>query len=107
MRDDSSLETVRGISDLNELYFQFGEYRLENLEERIRAKLRDIRKRKNAGKDFDTDAFKAFLTESEAFLHHTNNEIVRNDEVPKYFIPGFDWPNVRVNESAKDVRPRI
>lgn len=107
LRDDSSLETVRGISDINELYYQFGEYRLEMLEERIRAQLKDIRKHKSAGKSFDTNSFKAFLDESEAFLHHTNNEIVKNDLIVKNYIFDMNLPNVRVSDPAKDIRPRI
>jgi hypothetical protein len=54
VRDDSVLTTVRAISDLSELYFGYGEYRLEIMEERIRAHLKEIRERKLAGRLFNT-----------------------------------------------------
>jgi hypothetical protein len=54
VRDDSVLTTVRAISDLSELYFGYGEYRLEIMEERIRAHLKEIRERKRAGRLFNT-----------------------------------------------------
>lgn len=45
MRDETVLTGVRGISHRSELYTQYMEYRLEILEERIRAKLKDERAR--------------------------------------------------------------
>lgn len=63
--DDTVLTTVRSISDLSELYFQFGEYRLEMLEQRIRDRLKEIREQKKAKRGFGTMAFKKFLREQE------------------------------------------
>ena len=60
--DDSVLETVRPISNLSELYFEFSEYRMAVLEERIRKQLAAIRERHRGGKSFSSEEFKSFLT---------------------------------------------
>lgn len=83
MRDDTVLTTVRAISNLSQLYFQFSEYRLEMLQERIRLRLEKMLETKLAGKKFDTAAFKKFLKEQEDFLAHMNKEIVEDDQVIK------------------------
>lgn len=83
--DDTVLTTVRPISDLSELYFQFGEYRLEMLEERIREQLKDMRERKRAGRPFDTTKLKQFLTVQEQFISHMNKEIIEEAKVKKGF----------------------
>ncbi|KAL9049099.1 MAG: hypothetical protein Q9162_007393 [Coniocarpon cinnabarinum] len=76
VKDDSVLTTVRPISNLSELFFEFGEYRLAMLEERIRQKLTNIRDRARLGKPFAIADFKAFLEEQQKFLEHTGKEIV-------------------------------
>lgn len=81
VKDDSVLKTVRPVSDLSELYFGFGEYRMEIMEERLRAKIKEIRDKRRAGKKFATAEFKDFLSEQVDFLAHTNEEIVLTDEV--------------------------
>lgn len=81
VRDDTVLTTVRPISDLDTLYFQFAKYRLEMLEERVRAQLRELVDAKTAGRAIATRKLKAFLTEQERFLAHTNKEMVDEDEV--------------------------
>ena len=82
-KDETVLSTVRGISDLAVLYRQFVEYRLDILEERVRSKLREVRK---GGNKFDTRAAKAFLNEQEEFLAHTNQQIIPNELVSKGHI---------------------
>lgn len=77
-RDDTVLTTVRPISNLSELYFQFSEYRLEILEERIRSELRLLRETKRSGKKMDTRKLKRFLKEQESFLAHMNHEMVED-----------------------------
>ena len=94
VKDDSNLNTTRGISDVAELYYEFGEYRLEMLEERIRAKLKTIRKHHTAGKRFDECSFKAFLREQEAFLKATDAEILEYENVVAGHQPELDLPNV-------------
>ena len=88
MRDDTVLTTVRAISDLSELYFQYSEYRLEMLEERIRAQLKDMRDRKRARRGFNTKGMKAFLTEQVGFLQTMDREIVDESQVTKGFTDG-------------------
>ncbi|MCJ1319212.1 hypothetical protein MMC15_004547 [Xylographa vitiligo] len=77
-RDDTVLTTVRAISNLPELYFQFSEYRLEILEERIRNQLRILRETKRSGKKVDTRKLKRFLHDQERFLAHMNKEMVED-----------------------------
>ena len=86
IKDDTVLTTVRPISDLSELYFQYTEYRLEMLEERIRTHLKETRDRKRARRGFNTAATKRFLAEQEKFLSSMNREIVDDDKVIKGFI---------------------
>lgn len=83
VRDDTVLTTVRTISNLSQLYFQFGEYRLNMLQERIRLQLKKMQEILLAGKKFDTTAFKKFLKEQQNFLAHMNKEIVEDDQVIK------------------------
>lgn len=75
------LTTVRPISNLSELYFQFTEYRLEILEERIRAQRKALHENEKRGKKLNTKALKSFLYEQESFLAHMNKEMVDNDLV--------------------------
>lgn len=80
IKDDSVLTTVRPISDPSELYYEFGEYRLQILEERIRVKLKRLREARRADKRCNTRALKEFLREQSAFLNHTDQEIVEEDK---------------------------
>lgn len=80
-RDDTVLTTVRPISDLKELYSQFSEYRLEILEERIRAELKDIRDCRASGRGVSTRKLKDFLDEQQEFLAHMNLQMVDPDQV--------------------------
>ena len=88
VRDDTVLTTVRPVSNLEELYFQFSEYRLELLEERIRQQLKTMRDHKRALKKLDTRKLKKFLNEQEHFLSHMNKEIVDNRSVTAGMIDG-------------------
>ena len=88
VQDDTVLTTVRAISDLSELYSQYTEYRLEMLEERIRAHLKEIRDRKRANRRFNTAASKGFIAEQQEFLAAINREVVDEDKVTKGFTNG-------------------
>lgn len=90
VRDDTVLSTVRAISDLPELYFQYSEYRLEMMEERIRAHLKEIRVRKHAGRGFNTAATKNFIAAQEEFLAVMSREMVDEDKVTKGFTAAED-----------------
>ena len=81
LRDDTVLTTVRPISNLSELYFQFSEYRLEILEERIRSQLKILREAKRSGKKVATLKLKGFIQEQESFLAHMNREMVEDEKV--------------------------
>lgn len=81
VRDDTVLTTVRPISDLGELYHQFAEYRLEMLEERVRAQLRELVDAKAAGRRVATRKLKAFFVEQQRFLEHMDREMVDEGEV--------------------------
>jgi hypothetical protein len=85
IKDDTVLTTVRAVSDLSELYSQYTEYRLEMLEERIRAHLKEIRDRKRANRRFDTAASKRFIAEQQHFLAAIDREVVDEDKVIKGF----------------------
>ncbi|RJE22975.1 hypothetical protein PHISCL_04702 [Aspergillus sclerotialis] len=63
IRDEIVLTGVRPISNLSELYSQYIEYRLEVLEERLRARLKEERRRERLKRLFDIAHMKAFLGE--------------------------------------------
>ncbi|KZF24607.1 hypothetical protein L228DRAFT_100083 [Xylona heveae TC161] len=104
-RDDTELRTVRPISDLSELYYQFGEYRLEILEERIRSQLRKIRETRGAGKRFDTKAMKNFLTETEDFVSRTDAELIEDEKVQVGYIEEMKYENVKVEDTKAQEHP--
>jgi len=97
LADDSVLTTVRGISDLSELYYEYGRYRLEMLEERIRVELKRVREAHAAGKKTDTKAIKQFLDEQERFLKRTNDEMVPEENVVAGEQPELDIPDAIVD----------
>jgi hypothetical protein len=66
--DETVLTGVRGISHKSELYSQYTEYRLEILEDRLRAKMREERHRQMAKKEFDTQGTRGWLIEQKAFI---------------------------------------
>lgn len=88
VKDDTVLATVRAISDIPELYFQYSEYRLEMMEERLRAQLKEMRERKRAGRGFDIVGVKKFLAEQEDFLAVMGREMVDEDKVTKGYTDG-------------------
>ncbi|KAF1815481.1 hypothetical protein P152DRAFT_505388 [Eremomyces bilateralis CBS 781.70] len=95
--DATVLNTVRQISDVSMLYHQFAEYRLQIMEDRIRAKLREMERRQRAGKKFATSDFKAFLKEQTKFLAHMNSEMVDEDMIASGYIEEMNIPDVVVD----------
>lgn len=83
IKDDTVLTTVRSISNLSDLYSQYAEYRIDMLEERVRAHRKELNDRKRAGRTFDTAATKAFITEQRDFLESMLREMVDEDQVVK------------------------
>lgn len=75
IRDETVLTGVRGISHLSELYTQYLEYRLEILEERIRAKMKAERKRQVATAPFDAPKTTAWLLEQRDFINAMVEEL--------------------------------
>ena len=75
VRDDTILRGVRNISHVPTLYNQYTQYRLENLEERVRKQLKALRKRAAAKQEFDTEGVKQFLLEQRTFLDSMIGEI--------------------------------
>lgn len=104
LADDSVLDTVRPISDLSELYYEFNEYRLEIIEERIRDQLKRLRENRRVGKKFETKAFKAFLAEQERFLAHSNHETMEDEKVRFGYIEEIEYPNAPVAENGEAAR---
>ncbi|KAK6381895.1 hypothetical protein LTR65_010935 [Meristemomyces frigidus] len=111
LADDTVLTTVRPISDLSQVYYEFGRYRLEMLEERVRVQLKRLREAHTAGKKTDTKALKQFLEEQDHFLQRTNEEIVLDENVVAGHQPELDIPNektlsppVEESRSAKRVK---
>lgn len=102
-RDDTVLTTVRPISNLSELYYQFSEYRLEILEERIRNQLKAMRDAERSGRKMKTKALKAFLHDQEMFLAHMNKEMIDDELVTKGNIDDSHL----FSETAKGKRRRI
>jgi hypothetical protein len=83
IKDDTVLTTVRSISNLSDLYSQYAEYRFDMLEERVRAHRKELNDRKRAGRNFNTAATKAFITEQRDFLESMLREMVDEDQVVK------------------------
>lgn len=104
-RDDVCLATVRGISNLSDLYHEFSEYRLEMLEERIRHQLKKLRGAHNAGKKTDTKQIKDFLVEQMEFLKRTDEVLVLDELVVKGHQPIRDIPNA-VSSSIEESTPK-
>lgn len=75
VKDESVLTGVRGISDISDMYTQYAEYRLEILEERLRAKLKQERQRASAGRPFDIAETRRFLGEQKEFIEAMLAEI--------------------------------
>ena len=80
VRDEIVLTSLRGISNLSELYYQYTQYRLEVLEERIRAQQKVVRDREKASRPFDTAGVQKFVMEQKQFLEAMLMELVEDYE---------------------------
>lgn len=74
--DTSVLTTIRPISDLSELYFQWMGYRVEVLQGRLQGMLNALEEDYRAKKPTDIDRIKQFLKEQEDWLSITEKEIL-------------------------------
>ncbi|CAI0646376.1 unnamed protein product [Colletotrichum noveboracense] len=75
VRDETVLTGSRPISTRSDLYYQWSHYRLDVLEERFRDGAKRLRERERAGREFDVDAAKEFLTLQKQFLEATIAEL--------------------------------
>ncbi|OQU94811.1 hypothetical protein CLAIMM_01107 [Cladophialophora immunda] len=74
--DSSVLTTIRPITNLSQLYFQWTEYRVEVLQERLRLILEVLRKQHQADQQTDATKIKEFLQQQIDWLSVTDKEIV-------------------------------
>ncbi|KIW68732.1 hypothetical protein PV04_04656 [Phialophora macrospora] len=74
--DSSVLTSIRPISNLSELYFQWTEYRVEVLQGRLQVMLDMLREQHRAGNSTDVVKIKEFLKQQEDWLFSTNKEII-------------------------------
>lgn len=75
VRDETVLTGARPISTRSSLYYQWSQYRLEVLEERLRDGSKRLRDRDRSGKPFDVAAAKEFLNLQKQFLEATILEL--------------------------------
>lgn len=75
VRDETVLTGVRGISPRSELYTQYTEYRLDLLEERVRVKAKEERRRVQARREFDTEGMTEWLREQREFIDSMIEEL--------------------------------
>ncbi|KAE8326278.1 hypothetical protein BDV39DRAFT_206172 [Aspergillus sergii] len=76
IKDEPVLTGVRGISELNALYSQYMDYRLELLEERLRVMLKEERHRQIANPPFDISEIRELLMEQKEFLDSMLEELI-------------------------------
>lgn len=76
IKDESVLTGVRPISNVAELYAQYTEYRVESLQERLRAFQKSQQRRNKGNRPFDVTEAKRFLTEQKEFLDSTICELL-------------------------------
>lgn len=75
IRDDTVLTTVRHISHLPDLYGQFVEYQLENMEVRLQRYLKLVRESMEVDR-FDVKVFKEWFAFERHALEHIGKEII-------------------------------
>ncbi|KAF9873727.1 hypothetical protein CkaCkLH20_08837 [Colletotrichum karsti] len=80
VKDDSVLTSIRPISELSELYYQWAKYRAEVVKDRLDAMLKTLEENHEAGKQTDVRGIKDFLQQNEEYLAITNKEIVETRE---------------------------
>ncbi|KAL1595716.1 hypothetical protein SLS60_009405 [Paraconiothyrium brasiliense] len=96
LKDDTELRTVRGVSDLNELYYDFAEYRLELLQEQVQHERERVAAARRASEQFATIAHKQFLERVTAFSNQSSHELVEQNEVQQGYIEKVDWPDAAI-----------
>lgn len=74
-KDESVLIGVRGISQVPELYYQYAEYSLQTMEERIREQFKVLRERHDARRDFDTNNARQWLGAQKGYIDSMLEEL--------------------------------
>jgi hypothetical protein len=97
VKDDTSMRTVRPVSDLSGLYEEFAEYRLEMMEARIRHERLRLAASRKAGETFDTLKHKKFLQGEIEFAERTDEELVEEAQISKGVIVEHDVPDAVVD----------
>lgn len=82
VRDGTVLNTVRGVSNLSELYGQVTDYQLENSAIRISAFRKQLAEARKTG-NVKAKLIKAFLRNERQILKQLEDEIVDEDKVGK------------------------
>ncbi|KAK6820186.1 hypothetical protein RU639_007487 [Aspergillus parasiticus] len=81
VRDEMVLTGSRAISNWSELYTGYTGYRMELLEERLRAKMKEERQRERSNRPFDIPGMKRFLEEQKALLEVTIEELMEVEDI--------------------------
>ncbi|KAF2726721.1 hypothetical protein EJ04DRAFT_547558 [Polyplosphaeria fusca] len=76
VKDTSVLTTIRPLSDLSELYFQWTRYRIEVLQERLRGMQEVMGEEQEGGRGADGEKIRGFLRGVEEWVRGTWGEIV-------------------------------
>ncbi|KAF1971371.1 hypothetical protein BU23DRAFT_471008 [Bimuria novae-zelandiae CBS 107.79] len=97
LRDDSELRTVRGVSDINELYYGFAEYRLQLLKELLEHEIERVKVAHRVGEGFGTVKHKLFLERVIDFVEQSNRELVEQSQVRKGFVEKVDLPDAAID----------
>lgn len=75
MNDDSVMTTVSPISDKNELYTDWVEYRMKLLSSRLLALASKVREGREKGENFNLDAVREYLVDQENYIKRTYGEM--------------------------------
>ncbi|KAB8200783.1 hypothetical protein BDV34DRAFT_216899 [Aspergillus parasiticus] len=81
VRDEMVLTGSRAISNWSELYTGYTRYRMELLEERLRAKMKEERQRERSNRPFDIPGMKRFLEGQKALLEVTIEELMEVEDM--------------------------
>lgn len=86
--DETVITPLFDLTPVTMLYHQFAEYRLENLEERVRDQLKVIRRNHEAKKEFDVMGARKWLHDQRDFIDYTLKQLVENPEAMPGREPG-------------------
>jgi hypothetical protein len=76
VKDESNLKTIRGLSDLSEVYLQWTQYRIDVMQQRLDDMQKRLKDQRREGAPTDVHRIKEFLAQQEAWFATTNSEIV-------------------------------